>query len=179
MKKLFISEEINWMFERMAIEILEKNRGNLNFAIVGIRTRGVYIAQRIKRIIERISGKNIDFGIIDITLYRDDLSIGTHNPEVKSTEINFNIDNRVIILIDDVIYTGRTTRASIDAIFDIGRPKMIQLAVLIDRGHRELPIQPDFIGKFIPTSRKERIFVKLKETDSVDEILIGSVYQNG
>jgi pyrimidine operon attenuation protein/uracil phosphoribosyltransferase len=163
------------MLERMAIEILEKNRGMVDFAIVGIRTRGVYIAKRIKKIIERISGKSLDFGIIDITLYRDDLSIGTHSPEVKSTEINFNIDNRVIILIDDVIYTGRTTRASIDAIFDIGRPKMIQLAVLIDRGHREVPIQPDFIGKFIPTSRKERIFVKLKETDEIDEILIGKL----
>jgi len=175
MKKLYNSEEINWMLERMAIEILEKNRGMVFFAIVGIRTRGVYIAKRIKKIIERISGKSLDFGIIDITLYRDDLSIGTHSPEVKSTEINFNIDNRVIILIDDVIYTGRTTRASIDAIFDIGRPKMIQLAVLIDRGHREVPIQPDFIGKFIPTSRKERIFVKLKETDEIDEILIGKL----
>jgi pyrimidine operon attenuation protein/uracil phosphoribosyltransferase len=175
MKKLYNSEEINWMLERMAIEILEKNRGMVDFAIVGIRTRGVYIAKRIKKIIERISGKSLDFGIIDITLYRDDLSIGTHSPEVKSTEINFNIDNRVIILIDDVIYTGRTTRASIDAIFDIGRPKMIQLAVLIDRGHREVPIQPDFIGKFIPTSRKERIFVKLKETDEIDEILIGKL----
>ncbi len=178
MKKLFNSEEINWMFERMAIEILEKNRGNINFAIVGIRTRGVYIAQRIKKILERISGKILNFGIIDITLYRDDLSIGTHHPEIKSTEIDFNIDNRGIILVDDVIYTGRTTRASIDAIFDIGRPKMIQLAVLIDRGHRELPIQPDFVGKYIPTSRKERIFVRLKEIDNVDEILIGSVYQD-
>lgn len=163
------------MFERMSLEILEKSKGLKNLSIVGVRTRGVYVAKRIHSIIERLTGKNLDFGIIDITLYRDDLSIGTHQPVVKSTEINFNIDDRVVILVDDVIYTGRTTRAAIESIFDLGRPKAVRLAVLIDRGHRELPVQPDFVGKVIPTSRKERIYVRLKETDGVDEILIGAV----
>jgi pyrimidine operon attenuation protein/uracil phosphoribosyltransferase len=175
MKLLYGEKEILWIFERMAIEILEKNKSIDNLGFVGIRTRGVYIAKRLHNIIERITGNNLNFGILDITLYRDDLSIGTHHPVVKSSEIDFNIDDMVIILVDDVIYTGRTTRAAIDAIFDIGRPKAVQLAVLIDRGHRELPIQPDFVGKVIPTSKKERIYVKLKEIDEKDEILIGDI----
>ena len=174
-KKLFSASELAWMLERMAIEILEKNKSIDKLAIVGIRTRGVFIAKRLQNIIKRLTDKELDFGIIDITLYRDDLSIGTHHPVVKSTEINFNIDERVIVLVDDVLYTGRTTRAAIDAIFDLGRPKAIQLAVLIDRGHRELPIQPDYVGKVIPTSKKERIYVRLSETDDIDEILIGAI----
>ncbi len=173
MKKLYNYEDINWIFERMAVEIIEGNKNIDNVALVGIRTRGVFIAQRLQRIIERVSNKKLNLGIIDITLYRDDLTIGTHHPQVKSTEIDFNIDDKIIILVDDVLYTGRTVRAAIDAIFDIGRPKAVRLAVFIDRGHRELPIQPDYVGKVIPTSRKERIFVKLKEFDKEDAILIG------
>ncbi len=174
-KQLYNGNELLWMFERMAIEILERNKNIRNLCIIGVRTRGVFVAKRIHSVIERLAGNKLEFGIMDITLYRDDLSIGTHQPVVKSTEINFNIDNKVVILVDDVIYTGRTTRAAIEAIFDLGRPKAVQLAVLIDRGHRELPIQPDFVGKVIPTSRKERIYVRLRETDNIDEILIGAL----
>ncbi len=174
-KQLYNSDELSWMFERMAIEILERNKGIENICIIGVRTRGVFVGRRIASVIQRLTSKNVDFGIIDITLYRDDLSIGTHQPVVKSTEVNFDIDNRVVILVDDVIYTGRSVRAAIDSIFDLGRPKAVELAVLIDRGHRELPIQPDFVGKVIPTSRNERIYVRLKESDNIDEILIGAI----
>ncbi len=174
-KLLFNFNELNWILERISIEIIERNRGVDNLAIIGVRTRGEFIARRLQKIVSRITGQLLNVGIIDITLYRDDLSIGTHTPCIKSTDIDFTIDEKIIILVDDVIYTGRSVRAAIDAIFDIGRPKSIQLAVLVDRGHRELPIQPDFVGKVIPTSRRERIFVKLSEIDSTDQILIGEV----
>ncbi len=173
MVKLIVnSDELKWIYERLCAEIVEKNKGLENTALVGIRTRGVYIADRLKKIFNEKFKVNVPRGILDITLYRDDLSISTHYPEVKSTEINFPIDNKNIILVDDVIYTGRTVRAAIDAIMDIGRPKSIQLCVLVDRGHRELPIQPDFVGKKIQTSKKERIHVKVKEYDGSDEIYI-------
>ena len=172
MKLLVPSTELKWIYERLAAEIIEKNKGLQNSALVGIRTRGVYIAEKLRKIFKEKYNIEVPKGILDITLYRDDLSISTHYPEIKSTEINFPVDDKNIILVDDVIYTGRTVRAALDAIMDIGRPKTVQLCVLVDRGHRELPIQPDYVGKVIQTSKKERIHVKVKEYDGVDEIYI-------
>ena len=171
--KLIASEnELKWIYERLAAEIIEKNKGLDNCAFVGIRTRGVYIAEKLKKIFKKKYSIDIPRGILDITLYRDDLSISTHYPELKSTEIDFLVDDKNIILVDDVLYTGRTVRAALDAIMDLGRPKTIQLCVLVDRGHRELPIQADYVGKKIQTSKKERIHVKVKEFDGKDEIYI-------
>ena len=172
MKLIVDEKELKWIYERLAAEIVEKNIGLDNCALVGIRTRGVYIAEKLKNLFYDKYKIEIPKGILDITLYRDDLSISTHYPELKSTEINFSVDDKNIILVDDVIYTGRTIRAALDAIMDLGRPKTIQLCVLVDRGHRELPIQPDFVGKVIQTSRKERIHVKVKEYDGSDKIYI-------
>ncbi len=177
MKLLVNSEELKWIYERLAAEIIERNRGLKDTALVGIRTRGVYIAEKLKNLFKQKYGIEIPSGILDITLYRDDLSISTHYPELKSTEIYFPIDNKNIILVDDVLYTGRTVRSALDAIMDLGRPKTIQLCVLVDRGHRELPIQPDYVGKVIQTSKKERIHVKVKEFDGKDEIYISDKFK--
>ena len=174
MKLIVNEEELKWIYERLAAEIVERNRGLENCALVGIRTRGVYIADKLKKLFKEKYGIEILRGILDITLYRDDLSISTHYPELKETEIDFSVDDKNIILVDDVLYTGRTVRAALDAIMDLGRPKTIQLCVLVDRGHRELPIQPDYVGKKIQTSKKERIHVKVKEYDGKDEIYISS-----
>jgi len=160
---------------RIAHEIIERNRGAENLALVGIRTRGVYLAKRLAEQIRDIEGKDIPVGIMDITLYRDDLTAIGYHPLVRSTEINFDVNDKKIILCDDVLYTGRTIRAAMDQLIDLGRPRAIQLAVLIDRGHRELPIQADYIGKNVPTSRKERIMVRLKEIDDKEEVLIGEI----
>ncbi len=157
---------------RLAHEILEKNRGTEKLAIVGIRTRGVYLAQRIIKEIERIEGISLPLGILDITLYRDDFRQRLKQPTVQQTEIPFDIDEKTIILIDDVLYTGRTTRAALEALMAFGRPERIQLAVLVDRGHRQLPIKPDYVGKNIPTSIGEEIQVKMKEVDGEDCVLL-------
>lgn len=157
---------------RIAHEILEKNSGTEDLVLIGIRRRGVPLAKRIAKRIEEIEGTTIPLGILDITLYRDDLSQLAYQPLVRKTEVPFDITNKKVVLVDDVLYTGRTVRAALDALIDLGRPKLIQLAVLIDRGHRELPIRADFVGKNVPTSRKEEITVSLQEIDGDDRVAI-------
>jgi len=158
---------------RIAHEILEHNKGTDGLALVGIRSRGVYLAQRIGKAIDEIeSGSSVPFGVVDITLYRDDLDRGLQNPVVHGTSIPFPVEGKRILLIDDVLFTGRTIRAAMDALVDFGRPQSIQLAVLVDRGHRELPIRADYVGKNIPTSRREQVQVRLAESDGVDEVVI-------
>ncbi|MBM7586764.1 pyrimidine operon attenuation protein/uracil phosphoribosyltransferase [Bacillus pakistanensis] len=159
---------------RIAHEIIERNKGIENCVLVGIKTRGIYLAKRLAEKIEQIEGESIPVGEIDITLYRDDLTTKTSNnePEVKGSDLPVEINHKKVILIDDVLYTGRTVRAALDALIDIGRPSSIQLAVLVDRGHRELPIRADFVGKNIPTSSSEKIMVELTEVDSEDQVTI-------
>jgi pyrimidine operon attenuation protein / uracil phosphoribosyltransferase len=162
---------------RIAHEIIEKNKGIENCILIGIRTRGIYLANRLAERIEQIEGAKIDVGELDITLYRDDLTKKTENQEplVKGSDVPKDINDQKVILIDDVLYTGRTVRAALDALIDIGRPSQIQLAVLVDRGHRELPIRADYVGKNIPTSSSEKIVVELKEVDENDQV---SIYEN-
>jgi pyrimidine operon attenuation protein/uracil phosphoribosyltransferase len=158
---------------RIAHEILERNKGTADLALVGIRSRGVHLAERIRKAIHQIEGGAlVPFGVVDITLYRDDLDRGLQNPVVQGTDIPFAVDGRSILLVDDVLFTGRTVRAAMDALVDFGRPKAIQLAVLVDRGHRELPIRADYVGKNLPTSRREQVQVRLAEADGVDEVVI-------
>ncbi len=157
---------------RTAHEILERNKGTENLALLGIRTRGVPLARRILGKIKDIEGANLPLGILDITLYRDDLSTIAKLPIVNATQIDFDINDKKLVLIDDVLYTGRTVRAALDAIVDIGRPSAIQLMVLVDRGHRELPIRADYVGKNVPTSKKEIVKVNLKEVDGENSVLI-------
>jgi pyrimidine operon attenuation protein/uracil phosphoribosyltransferase len=159
---------------RMAHEILERNRGLDEIALVGIRTRGVPLARRISRSLHEINGDDVPTGALDITLYRDDLMRHPVGPQplVRRTEIPFSIDDRKILLVDDVLYTGRTIRAALDALIDFGRPQAIQLVVLVDRGHRELPIKADYVGKNLPTSLKQSVQVHLQEIDGKDEVLI-------
>jgi pyrimidine operon attenuation protein / uracil phosphoribosyltransferase len=159
---------------RIAHEILERNRGLDEVALVGIRTRGVPIARRLAQLLREINGDHVPTGSLDITLYRDDLMRNAVGPQpvVRRTEIPFSIDERRILLVDDVLYTGRTTRAALDALIDFGRPRAIQLVVMVDRGHRELPIKADYVGKNVPTSLKQSVQVRLQEIDGVDEILI-------
>ena len=156
---------------RVAHEILEKNGGAAQLAFVGLRTRGITLAQRLAAKIAAIDGATVPVGTLDITLYRDDLGIrGT--PVVRGTDIPFSIKGKTVILVDDVLFTGRTIRAALDAIIDLGRPQAIQLAILIDRGHRELPIRPDYVGKNLPTSRREAVAVRLREHDGEDRVVI-------
>jgi pyrimidine operon attenuation protein / uracil phosphoribosyltransferase len=159
---------------RIAHEILERNRGLDEVALVGVRTRGVPLARRLGRLLREINGDQVPVGALDITLYRDDLMRSAVGPQpvVRDTEIAFSIDDRRILLVDDVLYTGRTTRAALDALIDFGRPRAIQLVALIDRGHRELPIKADYVGKNIPTSLKQSVQVRLEEIDGVDEVLL-------
>jgi pyrimidine operon attenuation protein/uracil phosphoribosyltransferase len=168
------SDRMSRSLVRIAHEIVERNRGVDDLAIVGIRERGVPLARRISAELERIAGKAVPTGALDITLYRDDLMRQAVGPQplVRSTDIVFDIDNRVIVLVDDVLYTGRTIRAALDALIDFGRPRAIQLVVLVDRGHRELPIKADYVGKNVPTSRRESIQVRLQEVDGHDEVVI-------
>jgi len=160
---------------RIAHDITEKNKGVENVAIVGIRTRGVPLAARIAEEVKKIEGVAVPTGSLDITLYRDDLTSMGYNPVIHGTEIDFDITGKNIVLVDDVLYTGRTIRAALDALIDMGRPKSIQLAVLIDRGHRELPIRADYAGKNVPTSRKETIEVALEEEGRMDEVILGEI----
>jgi pyrimidine operon attenuation protein / uracil phosphoribosyltransferase len=159
---------------RIAHEIVERNGAIEQIAIVGIRERGVPLARRLARRLHEITGHEVPTGALDITLYRDDLMRHAVGPQplVRSTDILFDIDDRLILLVDDVLYTGRTIRAALDALIDFGRPKAIQLAVLIDRGHRELPIKADYVGKNVPTSRRESVQVRLEEVDGHDDVLI-------
>ncbi len=159
---------------RIAHEIVERNRGVEDVALVGVRTRGVHLARRIARSLREITGHEVPTGALDITLYRDDLMRHAVGPQplVRRTEIPFSIDNRTILLVDDVLYTGRTTRAALDALIDFGRPRGIQLIVLVDRGHRELPIKADYVGKNLPTSLEESVQVCLQESDNRDEVVL-------
>jgi pyrimidine operon attenuation protein/uracil phosphoribosyltransferase len=171
-KRLLDGPRMTRAIRRMAIEILEKNRGTQDLIIVGIRSRGVPIAERMAKEIEEMEGHPVSSGILDITLYRDDLTTIAPQPVVKPTKLPEPIDDKIVVLVDDVLYTGRTVRAALDALIDFGRPKAVMLAVLIDRGHRELPIHADVIGKTVPTDAEEVIKVKLVETDGEDEVLI-------
>ena len=167
------SEAIRRALVRIAHEIIEKNKGVEDVVIVGIRTRGVPLAQRIAAEINAIENCEMTVGMLDITLYRDDLSTLGYNPVVHGTDINFDLSGKHVVLVDDVLYTGRTIRAALDAVIDMGRSKTIQLAVLVDRGHKELPIRADYVGKNVPTSQKETIEVVLNEIDGTDEVYIG------
>lgn len=157
---------------RIAHEILERNKGASELALVGIRTRGIHLAERLAKKIKEIENVDVPVGELDITLYRDDLATQAQ-PQVFKTNIPFDVEKKNIVLVDDVLYTGRTVRAALDAIIDFGRPATIQLAVMIDRGHRELPVRADFVGKNIPTSLKEEVKVNLKEEDGEDSVWIG------
>lgn len=161
---------------RIAHEIIERNKGIDECILVGIKTRGAYLAKRLADKIELIEGKAIKTGELDITLYRDDLRLkhGNNEPLVQQVDIKHDVTNKKVILVDDVLYTGRTVRAAMDAVMDLGRPATIQLAVLVDRGHRELPIRPDFVGKNIPTSSDEQVVVSVQETDGKDSVSIHS-----
>lgn len=165
-------DKIRRSLTRVAHEIIEKNKGTEDLVLIGIRSRGVPLAYRLNEMIEQIEGQKVITGIIDITLYRDDLSTLAEQPVLNKTEISFDLRGKNVVLVDDVLYTGRTVRAALDAMADLGRAKTVQLAVLIDRGHKELPIRADFIGKNVPTSKNEVIAVLLKETDGVDEVHI-------
>jgi pyrimidine operon attenuation protein/uracil phosphoribosyltransferase len=160
---------------RIAHEIVERNKGVEDLVLVGIRRRGVPLARRMVEKIKDFEGSAPHEGSLDITLYRDDLSTLAHQPVVGSSEIPIDINNKIVVLVDDVLYTGRTARAAMDALIDIGRPRAIQLAVVIDRGHRELPIRADFVGKNVPTSRREVIGVKVAELDGVDSVVIREI----
>ncbi len=168
------ADRITRTLTRIAHEIVERNKGVGDLALIGVRTRGVYIARRIGRTLKEITGDDVPTGALDITLYRDDLmrhAVGPQ-PVIRRTEIPFSIDNKKILLVDDVLYTGRTTRAALDALIDFGRPKGIQLIVLVDRGHRELPIKADYVGKNLPTNPEESVQVRLQETDGSDEVVL-------
>ncbi len=175
MSRVILDEQaIRRATTRIAHEIIEHNKGIENCVLIGIKTRGIYLAKRLAERIEQIEGASIPVGEIDITLYRDDLTVKSSNKEpiIQGTDIPVDIRDRKVILVDDVLYTGRTVRAGLDALVDIGRPEQIQLAVLIDRGHRELPIRPDYVGKNVPTSKSEKIVAKLVEVDRTDEVTI-------
>jgi len=165
-------ESMDRTLERVAHEIIEKIKTIEEMAIVGIKNRGAYLGERLAEKIERITGTKPLVGALDITLYRDDLTQATEQPVVRATEIDFDISGKKVVLVDDVLFTGRTVRCALDALIDLGRPAQIQLAVLIDRGHRELPIRADYVGKNVPTSLKEVVEVKLSETDGKDQVVI-------
>lgn len=157
---------------RISHEIIEKNKGVEQVVLVGIRTRGIYLAERLSQFIAQFEGVRLPVGELDITLYRDDLKAKKQLPEVVGTRIPFDVTGKKVILVDDVLFTGRTIRAAMDAVMDLGRPQLIQLAVLIDRGHRELPIRPDYVGKNVPTSRQEVVAVELEEPDKQERVLL-------
>jgi len=166
------AEGLRRTINRLSHEIVEKNKGVQDVVLVGITTRGEYLAHRIAKKIAEIENKNVPVGVLDITLYRDDLRGRLDQPILKSTKILFDIRGKIVVLIDDVLFTGRTIRSALNALMDIGRPAMIQLLVLIDRGHRELPIKADFVGKNVPTSHGEEVKVSMSETDDEDAIYL-------
>ncbi|MDD5584602.1 MAG: bifunctional pyr operon transcriptional regulator/uracil phosphoribosyltransferase PyrR [Candidatus Omnitrophica bacterium] len=166
-------EEIKRITYRLTHQILENNPVTGNIVLIGIQTRGVYLAKRVQAIIKELEGVELPLGVLDITLYRDDLTAVGPQPTVKMTQIDFDVNDKVVVLIDDVLFTGRTIRAALDEIMDFGRPEKVELLVLVDRGHRELPIRADFAGKNIPTSKQETVKVCLEEIDGKDEVVIG------
>jgi pyrimidine operon attenuation protein/uracil phosphoribosyltransferase len=167
---LMSGDDIDRALKRIAHQIIEKNRGLDNICLIGIRTRGVPLAQRLQRHIEAIEGVSVPVGELDITLYRDDLSRVGEMPEVKGSKVDFSVEDKIVVLVDDVIYTSRTARAALEAVMKLGRPSKIQLCVLLDRGHTELPIHPNYVGKNIPTSLDEVIAVRLAETDEENAV---------
>ena len=171
-KVLLISSDIKRALSRIAHEIVERNKGAEDIVLVGLRTRGVPLAQRMIDMIQHLEGIPVPIGALDIALYRDDISPPELEPTLQTTDISIDITDKHIVLVDDVLYTGRSIRAAMDALIDLGRPKSIQLAVLIDRGHRELPVRADYVGKNIPSSRDEEIRVRLEEIDGMDEVTI-------
>src|SRR5256714_14292668 len=178
-KTLLDEDALGRTLSRIAHEIIERNADLDEVALVGIHTRGVPLAQRLRRLVEERAGVAPALGSVDITFYRDDVQVRggeapLHSqPVVRATQLDFPLEGRTVVLVDDVLYTGRTIRAAIDAIFDYGRPARVQLAVLVDRGHRELPIRPDYVGKNLPTSQDQRVNVRVQEIDGVDEVTIG------
>lgn len=170
--KIMDSEAVDRALKRISHEIIEKNKGCKDLCVIGIRRRGVPLAERICNNIKNIEGQAVDMGMLDITLYRDDLSQKYIDPVIHATDIPFSVKDKRIILVDDVLFTGRTVRAAIDALISLGRPLSIQLAILVDRGHRELPIRGDYVGKNIPTSREERIYVCIPEIDGDSGVYI-------
>ncbi|MEX2116353.1 MAG: bifunctional pyr operon transcriptional regulator/uracil phosphoribosyltransferase PyrR [Bacteroidota bacterium] len=170
--KLFDQAGLKRTINRLAHEVVERNKGAEDIALVGIRTRGEHLAHRLAKTIQEIEGKPIAVGCLDITLYRDDLHGRLDQPQLKSTEILFDITGKVVVLVDDVLFTGRTIRSALNALMDIGRPATIQLLVLVDRGHRELPIKADFAGKNVPTSLKQEIKVLMSEADNEDAVYL-------
>ncbi len=171
-KKVILDKKaIQRTINRITYEILEKNEGCTQLCLIGIRTRGIYLANRIQNTVQNVEGTMLPFGVLDITMYRDDIS-KLKWPEVKKTEISFDVNNMTVILVDDVLHTGRTIRAAIDAIMDLGRPKKIQLAVLVDRGERELPIHADYAGIVCQVNKKEEVLVRFNEIDGKDEVVI-------
>lgn len=171
-KEILDSKDIKRVIRRIAHEIIEKNKGTENLCLVGIQIGGVILAQRLASKIESIEGGKIGVGALDITLYRDDINIKKEQPVVKTTDIPFSITDKTVVLVDDVLFTGRSIRAAMDALIDFGRPAYIQLAVLIDRGHRELPIRADYAGKNIPTALNERIDVYLDKENKEDKVIL-------
>lgn len=170
--KVIDKEGFNRIITRMSHEILEQNKGSQNLVLIGMRTRGEFLAKRIREKIKEIDGVELPFGILDVTLYRDDFRTRMKQPQVSVSDITFDVNEKDIILIDDVLYTGRTVRSALNALMDLGRPSSIQLCILIDRGHRELPIRADYVGKNIPTSLDEEIKVKMEEFDGEDAIYL-------
>jgi pyrimidine operon attenuation protein/uracil phosphoribosyltransferase len=170
--KILDKSSMEKTLERIAHEIIERVKSVENIAIIGIKSRGAYLGQRLAARLEQIAGRAVLVGALDITLYRDDLTQVSEQPVVHATEIDFNIDKMQIILVDDVLFTGRTIRCALDALIDFGRPSQIQLAVPIDRGHRELPIRADYVGKNVPTSLKEVVEVRLEDVDGKDEVVV-------
>lgn len=170
--KLVDKEGLDRIITRIAHEILEKNKGSKNLVLIGMRTRGEFLAKRLQKKIKDIEGVELPFGVLDVTLYRDDFRTRLKQPQVSVSDITFDINEKDVILVDDVLYTGRTVRSALNALMDFGRPSTIQLCILVDRGHRELPIRADFVGKNIPTSLNEEIRLKVEEYDGEDAIYL-------
>lgn len=177
--RIMDGEAMERAVRRIAHEIVERNKGTEGLVLVGIRRRGVPLAQRLARYIREFEGVEVPLGVLDITLYRDDLTTRADHPLVHKTEVPVNITDRTVVLVDDVLFTGRTVRSALDALVDLGRPARILLAVLVDRGHRELPIRADFVGKNVPTARREQVEVRVREIDGADEVLIMEEREGG
>jgi pyrimidine operon attenuation protein/uracil phosphoribosyltransferase len=177
--RIMDATRIRRMLARVATEIIERNRDLKNLVIVGVKTRGIAIGKRIARLIGELEGVDIPIGILDITRYRDDVPAARAKAAIKQGDIGFSVVKKDVLLVDDVLMTGRTIRAGMDALIDLGRPQTIQLVVLVDRGHRELPVRPDYVGKVLPTSRREVVRVRLKELDGADEVLIAEPIKAG